>query len=167
MSTSGGALPVETITAGSGITVTDPSGPDATVTAVSAQTISAALAADVALTAATQAVLITTASLAVGIWNVLWEATVENGGATAGTIEVAVVEGTGVTNGWYGAASGQAELPALTGGAASVGGGVTINVTTAGTFELVVTSSVAATAKALTPTTAYQAASGIACLRVT
>ena len=166
MSTSGGPLPLSTITAGAGITVADPTGPDATVSAMSAGTSAAPLAVDVALAAATQAVVLTTGSLAAGTWALWWGVTVENGGATAGTLEAAVIAGTATASAFDGAASGETELPAITGGSAALSGAVIVVVTAAGTFTLVATSSVAATAKASTPTSAHAAATGLVAQRV-
>ena len=167
MSTSGGlGGGISTIVAGAGITTTDPTGPDVTVAAMSADTLVTQLAADVALTAATQTVVLTTGSLSAGTWAIAWGVTVENGGATAGTLQAVVAANVGAFGTFSGIVSGETELPAVTGGSATLSGYLIVAALDLATASLYVTSSVAATAKSKTPTSSINYATGLVAQRV-
>lgn len=162
MSTSGGntAAGVTTVAAGSGITVTDPSGPTATVAAVSTSYASANLAADVAVAANGSSTIFTTPNLDAGtLYLVTAAVVVANGGATAGAVSLQIEDDTAVAT-LTGQAAAEAELPALTGGAVYLGVSIVANVSQFGNLIVYVYSTVAATVKATTPTLGLAHASG-------
>lgn len=166
MSTSGGALPVETITAGSGITVTDPSGPDATVTALAATYAAGNIPADVSVAATTQTVVMTTAALDVGTWRVDWNVTAANDGSTAADIEATIVAGSATLTANEGTQASENELPAVTDGATVLGGSSLIVVSAAGTLVVIVNAAAACTVKALTPIGTFGGCTGYVAQRI-
>lgn len=129
------------------------------------QTASGVLGGDVGLTAATDTLVLTTASLAVGTWLVNMSAELVITGAVASDAMIYVAPGS-ATASFVGPIAADDELPALAGGAAALAFACIVTVTVAGTLQLRAFSTLAATAKQNGTVTGARAVTGYTAVRI-
>lgn len=120
---------------------------------------------DVALVAATDTLVQTSASLAAGVWAITWDSELVVTGAAASDAMVYVQAGTAAVT-FAGPVAADGELPALAGGSLSLGFDTIATITTAGTLQFRAYSTLAATVKAASTVNGGKAVTGYTAVRI-
>ena len=111
-------------------------------------TVSGVLGADVAVAAATNTLVMTSGTLAIGTWLVTWNLTVKNGAATAALASAWVVIATGTAT-LNGPSQADSEMPAVSTGYVALSFTTLVVVTAAATLSLYVATANASTVSVL------------------
>lgn len=127
--------------------------------------IGAVLGGDVGLVAATDTLILTSPSLAVGLWLLHLQAEYIVTGAVASDCILYAALGSAVGT-FAGPIAADTELPAIATGAAGLALATILTVTTAGTIQLRGQSTLAGTVKALATTAGARAVTGLTAVRI-
>lgn len=127
--------------------------------------VAATIGGDVALVAATDTLVQTSAALGVGTWAVTFDSEIVVTGAAASDAMVYVQAGTAAVA-FSGPIAADGELPALAGGSLSLGFDCIAVVTVAGTLQFRAFSTLAATVKAASTVNGGKAVTGYTAVRL-